>query len=67
MRAIWKLTPEQMEPWFTQWEEKWHATGGKDINNPKVAHSFVMKHGELLYLIGGPLERSKPRKGTNKN
>ena len=67
MRAIWKLTPEQMEPWFKQWEEKWHATGGKDINNPKVARSFVMEHGELLYSIGGPLERSKPRKSTNKN
>ena len=66
LRAIWKLTPEQMEPWFKQWEEKWHITGGKDINNPKVARNFVMEHGELLYSIGGPLERSKPRKGMNK-
>ncbi len=63
LRAIWRLLPAQMEPWFAQWSEKWHATGGKDINNPKIARKYVMEHGELLYSIGGPLEMSKPRIG----
>ena len=67
LRAIWKLTPEQMEPWFQQWEEKWHSTGGKDINNPKVARNFVMNCGELLYSVGGPIERSTPRKVSSKS
>ena len=63
LRAIWRLTPKQMEPWFSQWEEKWHTSGGKDINNPKVNRNYVMENGELLYSIGGPLERTRPRKG----
>lgn len=63
LRAIWKLTPEQMEPWFTMWEEKWHATGGKDINNPKVSRGFVMEHGELLYPKRGQPEFSAAVRG----
>lgn len=62
LRAIWKLTPDQMEPWFKLWEERWHVTGGKDINNPKVARRFVFENGKLLYSIGGPIELTKPSK-----
>ena len=62
LRAIWRLSSAQMEPWFQQWSKKWHDDGGKDINNPKIARKYVMEHGELLYSIGGPLELSRPRK-----
>ncbi len=67
LRAIGKLTPKKMEPWFQQWLKKYHDDGNKDINNPKIARKYVMEHGELLYSIGGPLEVSKPRKGTVPN
>jgi Restriction endonuclease PvuII len=47
--SIYKLTPPALEYYYTQWEEKWHSKGGKDINNPKIPLKYVMKHGELLY------------------
>ena len=43
------MTPEDLEPYYKRWEEKWHADGGKDINNPKVPLKFVEEHGRLLY------------------
>jgi transcriptional regulator with XRE-family HTH domain len=46
---IYKLTPADLEPLFQRWEEKWHASGGKDINNPKIPYKFVRQHGTLLY------------------
>ena len=30
-------------------EQKWHADGGKDINNPKIPAVHVMEHGKLLH------------------
>ncbi len=47
--SIYKLTPLALEYYYTQWEEKWHSNGGKDINNPKVPLKYVMEHGKLLY------------------
>jgi Restriction endonuclease PvuII len=47
--SIYKLTPQALEYFYTQWEEKWHSKGGKDINNPKIPLKYVMEHGELLY------------------
>jgi Restriction endonuclease PvuII len=47
--SIYKLTPPALEYYYTQWEEKWHSKGGKDINNPKIPLKYVMEHGELLY------------------
>jgi hypothetical protein len=46
---IYRLEPADMEPWYQKWNEKWHADGGKDINNPKVPLTFVRKHGKRLY------------------
>lgn len=48
LRRAYAMTPEQLEPYFSQWEAKWHATG-KDINNPKIPLKFVIDHGELVY------------------
>lgn len=47
--SIHKLTPPALEYFYTQWEEKWHSKGGKDINNPKIPLKYVMEHGEVLY------------------
>lgn len=47
--SIHKLTPLALEYFYTQWEDKWHSKGGKDINNPKIPLKYVMEHGELLY------------------
>ena len=47
--AIYLLKPEQMEPFYQQWEKKWHDTGGKDINNPKIPLKYVQQNGLLLY------------------
>ncbi|HXQ73799.1 MAG TPA: hypothetical protein VN844_25075 [Pyrinomonadaceae bacterium] len=49
LRAIYKLTPKDLEPYFTLWEQRWHESGGKDINNPKIPVKFVVSKGELFY------------------
>lgn len=46
---IHRLEPSDMEPWYRKWEDKWHADGGKDINNPKVPLSYVREHGKKLF------------------
>ena len=46
---IYRLEPSDMEPWYRKWEDKWHADGGKDINNPKVPLSYVREHGMKLF------------------
>lgn len=47
--AIYKLKPEDLEPYYDRWERKWHAENGKDINNPKIPLRYVEQHGELIY------------------
>ena len=42
------LEPVDLEPFFVKWETKWHADGGKDINNPKIPVSHIMKTGRLM-------------------
>ncbi len=46
---IYRLERSDMEPWYRKWEDKWHADGGKDINNPKVPLTYVREHGKKLY------------------
>jgi hypothetical protein len=65
--AVYKITPKNLEPLFSRWENKWHADGGKDINNPKIPLDFVIEHGQLLvgeHPIAAPKRRSvtNPRK-----
>ena len=43
-----------MEPYFAKWEAKWHADGGKDINNPKVPLAFVEDVGQMVYSSIAP-------------
>ena len=49
LQAIYRMAPKRLEPYFTKWETKWHESGGKDINNPKIPLRFVMENGELFY------------------
>jgi hypothetical protein len=53
LRNIYLLTPQAMEAFYKKWETKWHADGGKDINNPKVPLSYVEQHGRLLFSAHG--------------
>lgn len=48
LQAIYKLPPKKLELFFKAWETKWKESR-KDINNPKIPLSFVVKNGELLY------------------
>ena len=51
LKEIYLLTPELMEPFYAKWEAKWHADGGKDINNPKIPLTYVRRHGQPI--LGG--------------
>ena len=49
LKAIYRLSAKQMEPYFVKWAEKWHADGDKDINNPKVPLTFVTEIGKRVF------------------
>ena len=63
IQAIYRLTPKELEPFYKKWESKWHADGGKDINNPKVPLSYVVKNGELLHGAHPISQAQKNRQG----
>lgn len=48
LKSIYRMTPSRLEPYFRQWEKKWHSSGGKDINNPKIPLKFVVERGDLV-------------------
>ncbi|HMQ49116.1 MAG TPA: helix-turn-helix domain-containing protein [Saprospiraceae bacterium] len=50
---IYKLTPQDLEPYFSLWEEKWYRDGNKDINNPKIPLKYVRGVGKLLFESDG--------------
>jgi hypothetical protein len=49
LRSIYLLTREQMEFFFSRWEAKRYADGGKDINNPKIPLRYVVEYGVLIF------------------
>jgi len=51
LMAVYQLGPDDLEFFYERWETKWHADGGKDINNPKIPLKYVMEHGDRLYSI----------------
>lgn len=57
LQAVYLLKPAELEFYYKRWEEKWHAEGGKDINNPKIPIKYVVEHGTLLH--GEPPELAK--------
>jgi hypothetical protein len=58
LQAIYQLTPCDLEPFFAKWEARWHDSGGKDINNPKIPMRYVMDHGTLIYSAEGESSQS---------
>jgi transcriptional regulator with XRE-family HTH domain len=51
LKEIYRLTPKQLEPYYSAWEAKWHNDGGKDINNPKIPLKYVRTNGQKLYKM----------------
>jgi hypothetical protein len=49
LQAIYLVTPKDLTIFYDRWEAKWHESGGKDINNPKIPLAFVVNNGTLLY------------------
>lgn len=70
LQSVYLLEPASLEPYFSKWEEKWHADGGRDINNPKIPVKYVMERGKLLYGeapdLSVKLRASKKRKVKEK-
>jgi len=48
LEAVYLLEPEDLEPYYKTWEEKWKLKG--DINNPKIPVSYVINKGVNLYI-----------------
>ena len=48
LKALYQMTAAQLELYLSAWEQKWHDSGGKDINNPKIPLKFVMEHGTVI-------------------
>lgn len=56
LERIYFMPPAALEVYFTKWEKKWHAAGGKDINNPKIPLKFVAADGTLWFPREPPAE-----------
>jgi hypothetical protein len=49
IQEVYRMSPAALEPYFTRWEAKWHESGGRDINNPKIPVGFVRANGVLIH------------------
>lgn len=56
MRRIFRVDLEALSPIFEEWEARWHASGGQDINNPKIQLTFIVEHGQEVYSDGQPFD-----------
>ncbi len=56
---IYCMRPSELErDYFTPWERKWHAAGGRDINNPKIPVKYVRQAAKLVFAqeqMGEPI------------
>lgn len=50
LEEIYVMNPQQLEPYFMNWEEKLD-NGKSHINNPKISVNFVRENGLLVYPI----------------
>jgi hypothetical protein len=55
LQQIFVMPPAALEEFFTRWERKWHESGSKDINNPKIPVDFVRRNGTKFYDIDDPV------------
>lgn len=51
--AIYQLSPQDLDPFYRKWEERWYARGRQDLNNPKIPLKYVQERGLLLYESSG--------------
>lgn len=65
LACIHTMEPTHLETLFSRWETKWHAEGGKDINNPKIPVGFVIENGVLVYG-SVPKPRFRPSRAVSK-
>ncbi|MGU5547208.1 hypothetical protein ACV1CV_22945 [Aeromonas veronii] len=49
IKSIFLLKPNDLEPYYSAWEKKWHDDGNKDINNPKIPVKYVMEVGKQIF------------------
>jgi hypothetical protein len=49
LNQIYRLTPDELEPVFSWWEEKLMGNGNQPLNNPKIPISFIRQHGTIVY------------------
>jgi hypothetical protein len=64
LQAVYMMESAQLEPYFSKWENKWHANGGKDINNPKIPWTFVKENGTQIFTANEsplPVVPTSPR------
>lgn len=66
LQTVYLLEPADLEFYFTKWEQKWHADGGKDINNPKIPIKYVMAHGTMIHGTTPDLSIKRKKVVTNK-
>lgn len=66
LETVYLLEPEDLEFYFTKWEQKWHDDGGKDINNPKIPIKYVMEHGKLVHGTVPDLSIKRKKAVTSK-
>ena len=48
LRFVYVMVPALLEEYFTYWETKWNETR-KDINNPKIPVTHVIRSGTLYF------------------
>jgi len=52
LEEVYLIEPEALEPLFGLWELKWHNSGGRDINNPKIPLKYVRSIGTPIATRG---------------
>jgi hypothetical protein len=50
LQEVYLLEPSQLEPFFTIWENRWHDSGERDLNNPKIPVNFVRENGRAIFI-----------------
>lgn len=55
LRELYLVEAKDLESWFQKYEQKWHKSGGRDINNPKINLSLVREVGQPIAIdaLGG--------------
>lgn len=55
LKAIYRLSPADLEPFFDKCESKL-SLGATHLNNPKISLKFVVEKGKLYYKADEPVD-----------